>query len=133
MRRPPALRRPPAQNIYNKIITSGTNKYRLYSLYQPRLSGMKPYMEQLYKLANRAGVTKYAARGNARRWSTIQTLNAATRSGSKHVMIDISKLQLDGTIKQVRASKLSRIAHKTKVNALNRVVRAVDTRMTYVK
>ena len=123
MRRP---RRPPARNIYNENLTSGTGKYRLYSIYQPRLSDMKPYMEQLYKLANQAGITKYAARGNARRWSTIQTLNAATRSGSKHVMIDITKLQLDGAIKQIRASKLSKIAHKAKVNALNRVKRAGD-------
>ena len=130
MRRP---RRPPARNIYNENLTSGTGKYRLYSIYQPRLSDMKPYMEQLYKLANQAGVTKYAARGNARRWSTIQTLNAATRSGSKHVMIDITKLQLDGAIKQIRASKLSKIAHKAKVNSLNRVKRAGDKRMTYVK
>jgi hypothetical protein len=75
-------------------------------------------MEQLYKLANRAGVTNYAARGNARRWSTIQTLNATTRSSSKHVMIDVTKLRLDGVIKQVCASKLNIIAHKIKVNAL---------------
>ena len=127
------MRRLPARNIYNENLTSGTGKYRLYSMHQPRLSNIKPYMEQLYKLANRAGVTKYVARGNARRWSMIQTLNAVTRSGSKHVMIDISKLQLDGAIKQVRASKLSRIAHKTKVNALNRVKRAGDKRVTYVK
>lgn len=130
MRRP---RRPPARNIYNKRLTNGTGKHRLYSIYQPRLSDMKPYMEQLYKLANRAGVTNYAARGNARRWSTIQTLNATTRSSSKHVMIDVTKLRLDGVIKQVHTSKLNIIAHKIKVNALNRVVRAGDKRMTYVK
>ena len=114
-------------------ITDGTNKYKLISTYRPRLSDMRSYMEQLYKLANQAGVTKYVARGNARRWSTVQTLSAATRAGSKHVMIDISKLRLDGCIKQVHASKLNIVAHKAKVNALNRVKRAGDKRVTYVK
>ena len=78
-------------------------------------------------------MTNYAARGNARRWSTIQTLNATTRSSSKHVMIDVTKLRLDGVIKQVHTSKLNIIAHKIKINALNQIKRAGDKRMTYVK